>query len=109
MGAHLDLEDVAHRHPKAQEELRDLYARLEVAERMARALMVANAAMSHGLPGSIYANARAAVEGVLAEWEALKPTHKFASVSCSNCGQQFGPGDHGYSHCENHAGRKALK
>ena len=27
---------------------------------------------------------------------------KFASVSCSQCGQDFGPGDHGFSHCENH-------
>jgi hypothetical protein len=25
------------------------------------------------------------------------------TVSCSQCGGDFGPGDHGFSHCENHA------
>ena len=29
-------------------------------------------------------------------------TPRFANVSCSQCGQEFGPGDHGFSHCENH-------
>ena len=28
---------------------------------------------------------------------------RFANVSCSQCGQDFGPGDHGYSHCIDHA------
>lgn len=28
---------------------------------------------------------------------------RFTNVYCSNCGQEFGPGDHGFSHCENHA------
>lgn len=27
---------------------------------------------------------------------------KFANVSCSQCGRDFGPGDHGFSHCEHH-------
>jgi hypothetical protein len=27
---------------------------------------------------------------------------KFDVTYCSNCGRQFGPGDHGYSHCEQH-------
>lgn len=27
---------------------------------------------------------------------------KFENVSCSQCGQEFGPGDHGFSHCQNH-------
>ena len=27
---------------------------------------------------------------------------KFANVSCSQCGREFGPGDSGFSHCENH-------
>ena len=27
---------------------------------------------------------------------------KFSQVSCSQCGRTFGPGDHGYSHCDNH-------
>lgn len=32
---------------------------------------------------------------------------RYANVSCSNCGREFGPGDHGFSHCENHANMKA--
>lgn len=27
---------------------------------------------------------------------------KFDKVSCSNCGREFGPGDHGFSHCDQH-------
>jgi len=26
----------------------------------------------------------------------------FENVSCSQCGKDFGPGDHGFSHCDNH-------
>ena len=33
---------------------------------------------------------------------------KFANVSCSQCGQDFGPGDHGYSHCIDHAAPSAA-
>lgn len=29
---------------------------------------------------------------------------KFEMISCSSCGQGFGPGDSGFSHCESHAG-----
>ncbi len=29
---------------------------------------------------------------------------KFANVSCSSCGKDFGPGDHGFSHCDSHGG-----
>ena len=29
-------------------------------------------------------------------------TYKFENTYCSQCGREFGPGDHGYSHCENH-------
>jgi len=29
---------------------------------------------------------------------------KFENVSCSQCGQDFGPGDNGFSHCKNHRG-----
>lgn len=32
------------------------------------------------------------------EWENCK----FADVYCSQCGESFGPGNHGYSHCEDH-------
>ena len=30
---------------------------------------------------------------------------KFLDVYCSQCGQGFGPGDNGFSHCESHAGK----
>ena len=30
---------------------------------------------------------------------------KFPVTWCSRCGQEFGPGDHGFSHCENHGER----
>lgn len=30
------------------------------------------------------------------------PAPRFANVSCSQCGKEFGPGDSGFSHCENH-------
>ena len=29
---------------------------------------------------------------------------KYANVSCSQCGRSFGPGDHGFSHCQDHPG-----
>lgn len=32
---------------------------------------------------------------------------KFAETWCSQCGEGFGPGNHGYSHCRNHD-RKAI-
>ena len=35
-------------------------------------------------------------------WDTLIPQYKFEQVSCSQCGGEFGPGDHGFSHCENH-------
>lgn len=27
---------------------------------------------------------------------------KFSNVSCSQCGEDFGPGDSGFSHCQDH-------
>ena len=30
------------------------------------------------------------------------PPPVFAQVFCSQCGQEFGPGYHGFSHCEDH-------
>ena len=32
------------------------------------------------------------------KWE----NSKFGNTSCSQCGEWFGPGEHGFSHCENH-------
>jgi hypothetical protein len=31
------------------------------------------------------------------------PAPRFSQTSCSQCGKEFGPGDHGYSHCRDHA------
>jgi hypothetical protein len=36
------------------------------------------------------------------EIEKAVSTPKFAETFCSSCGRSFGPGDHGYSHCEAH-------
>lgn len=33
----------------------------------------------------------------------VEPTPRFLTVICSNCGQEFGPADHGFSHCQDHA------
>lgn len=33
---------------------------------------------------------------------------KFSSVSCSQCGRMFGPGNSGYSHCEDHVGQGPI-
>lgn len=39
-----------------------------------------------------------------AAWkEAGKVVTKFPNVSCSQCGGEFGPGNHGFSHCEDHS------
>jgi hypothetical protein len=29
---------------------------------------------------------------------------RFPNVSCSSCGEAFGPGDSGFSHCSDHKG-----
>lgn len=34
---------------------------------------------------------------------------KFPAVSCSQCGQQFGPNDSGFSHCDHHELESAVK
>lgn len=34
---------------------------------------------------------------------------RFENVSCSSCGEDFGPGDHGFSHCENHREETVAK
>lgn len=31
---------------------------------------------------------------------------RFAETFCSQCGQGFGPGEHGFSHCDDHPGWK---
>jgi hypothetical protein len=39
------------------------------------------------------------------ELKALFATPRFANVACSQCGQTFGAGDEGFSHCHQHAGK----
>jgi hypothetical protein len=35
---------------------------------------------------------------------AKRYTEEEKNISCSQCGQGFGPGDHGFSHCKDHKG-----
>jgi len=45
------------------------------------------------------------MDGVIgAVMDAVAADRKFKATYCSQCGQAFGPGDNGFSHCENHAG-----
>lgn len=37
--------------------------------------------------------------------EAVAAAPRFANVQCSSCGGEFGPGDHGFSSCDRHAGQ----
>ena len=37
------------------------------------------------------------------QWE----NAKFANTFCSQCGKEFGPGNHGFSHCQDH--NKSIK
>jgi hypothetical protein len=39
---------------------------------------------------------------VFAEIDRLQKSPRFANTYCSQCGQNFGPGDSGFSHCEDH-------
>lgn len=34
--------------------------------------------------------------------------YRFDNVGCSHCGGHFGPGNHGFSHCENHKGMRRV-
>lgn len=36
----------------------------------------------------------------------MREQPRFERTFCSQCGREFGPGDHGYSHCKNHRGAK---
>lgn len=40
--------------------------------------------------------------------EEVEGKPRFDEVFCSSCGESFGPGDSGFSHCESHAGLKAI-
>lgn len=42
-------------------------------------------------------------------WEKHKAaTPRFNETFCSQCGGAFGPGNHGYSHCDSHKGERCL-
>lgn len=48
------------------------------------------------------ANAPRLETELLAKLRAAASKPRFDNVSCSQCGEDFGPGDHGFSHCEHH-------
>lgn len=37
-----------------------------------------------------------------------KTDARFPVTYCSQCGNAFGPGNHGFSHCKNHKGKRSL-
>lgn len=61
-------------------------------------------------------DALAAVQDALNRWNrplsaARTPPSaapRFPETFCSQCGNGFGPGDHGFSHCFNHKGRRVV-
>ena len=47
---------------------------------------------------------------LLAISKAASPNqYRFENVGCSSCGEAFGPGDAGYSHCRGHKGLRAVR
>lgn len=40
--------------------------------------------------------------------EVASKAPRFPVTYCSQCGNAFGPGDHGFSHCKNHRGKRSL-
>ena len=57
----------------------------------------------HTTPAEIYqkyAKQVLAQQGESPRFETKSP--RFDNTYCSQCGSEFGPGDHGYSHCNDH-------
>ena len=54
--------------------------------------------------------ANSAALGAMAEAQAYcaSDSPRFYDVSCSQCGRAFGPGNHGYSHCDDHKGKRGV-
>ncbi|WP_258181450.1 hypothetical protein [Burkholderia multivorans] len=74
------------------------------APEMARALRFALDSMPDKTSGTrIVLEAALLNAGLL---EISKPGPRFENVSCSSCGQDFGPGDEGFSSCKDHADRR---
>lgn len=44
------------------------------------------------------------LEAELADCRKEASKHRFLNVSCSQCGRDFGPGNFGFSHCDDHTG-----
>jgi hypothetical protein len=42
------------------------------------------------------------MQAALAPFVQNIPVPKFNRTFCSQCGSEFGPGDHGFSHCADH-------
>ena len=53
-----------------------------------------------GIDPKTYTVDRADFDAAVAKITGAAP--RFPDVSCSQCGQSFGPGDSGFSHCSNH-------
>jgi hypothetical protein len=53
------------------------------------------------LPPTLPASCHYALAQYRAQQAATPP--RFSRTFCSSCGREFGPGNHGFSHCENHA------
>lgn len=43
------------------------------------------------------------------ELAADRPTAVYSETFCSSCGAAFGPGPHGFSHCDQHEGKAGKK
>lgn len=71
--------------------------------------LIRNESCNHAV-GICYCDAALALDMIDAATDLMTNAKKeeeprFENVGCSQCGQSFGPGDHGFSYCENHAGR----
>jgi hypothetical protein len=81
---------------------------LECAEKYLAALQTASMFMAENI--SLYRRARINAEIRKAKADEYRLRMKvrgpsaftFPRTFCSNCGGEFGPNDHGYSHCYNH-------
>ncbi len=81
---------------------------LECAEKYLAALQTASMFMAENI--SLYRRARINAEIRKAKADEYRLRMKldgpfgftFQRTFCSNCGGEFGPNDHGYSHCDNH-------
>ncbi|SAK33234.1 hypothetical protein [Burkholderia multivorans] len=76
-------------------------------------IAVLDAALRRGRIEDVYevwnvckATLDAEIERRIAEADIAAAAPRFANVYCSSCGQSFGPGNKGFSHCTDHIGRR---